>query len=135
MRMKICKAAGCCRLVPMDSGHKYCIEHQSLERAELERRKNYYHKAGHNLWYELYNLPEWKTLRSQKLREQPCCEMCGAPATEVHHMRPHNGDRDLFLDYDNLMSICHSCHVRETQKESIGRRKRTRTADNPLILD
>ncbi len=137
MRMRICKATGCTRLVDFDSGHKYCTEHQALERAELERRKVYYHKARHNQWYELYNLPEWKTLRAQKLKEQPYCEVCGAPATEVHHLQPHNGDKYLFLCYDNLASICHSCHVRETQKESVERSRmnRMRKADNPLNLD
>ena len=51
------------------------------------------------------------------------CEICGEPATEVHHMRAHNGDWDLFLDPDNLMSICHACHLKETQKESVERKR------------
>ena len=35
MKKTICKVAGCCRLaIPP---HKYCLEHQAQERAELER--------------------------------------------------------------------------------------------------
>ena len=72
----------------------------------------------------MYNSPKWKTLRQTKLRDNPFCEICGAEATEVHHIHPHNGDLDLFYDYDNLMSICHSCHAKETQKESEERKKK-----------
>lgn len=123
MRKIICKATGCCRLVDADSGHKYCTEHQALERADSERRKVYYENANHNLWSDMYLSPKWKALRSAKLRDCPICEICGMEATEVHHKIPHNGNWGLFLDYDNLMSICHECHVKETQKESIKRRR------------
>ena len=121
MKKTICKVAGCCRLaIPP---HKYCLEHQAQERAELERGQVYYAKARHNVWATMYASPKWKTLRSEKLRANPYCEKCGAEATEVHHIVPHNGDLELFYDYDNLMSICHACHVRETQKESEARKK------------
>ena len=123
---RICKATGCCRLVDPSTGHKYCLEHQALERKEQEERmKNrpFYPHARHNAWPQLYNSPKWKTLRAKKFEDNPLCEICGAPATEVHHIRAHNGDPDLFYDYDNLMSICHSSHVRETQKESEERKK------------
>ena len=123
MRKTICKATGCCRLV--EPPNKYCIEHQSLERAELERRKVFYAKGRSNDWSVLYNSPRWKVLRAQKLKENPCCEICGAEATEVHHIKPHNGDLEVFYDSDNLMSICHACHARETQKESEQRKKLT----------
>ena len=105
------------------TGHKYCIEHQSQERAELERKKNFYATARHNMWSAMYASPKWKALRDATLRSEPYCQFCGAPATEVHHVRPHNGDPELFYDADNLMSICHSCHVKETQKESEERKK------------
>ena len=122
MRKTICKATGCCRLV--EPPHKYCIEHQSLERAEQERRKNYYTTARHNVWATLYNSPKWKALRQAKLGANPLCEKCGAEATEVHHIVPHDGDPELFYDSDNLMSICHSCHAKETQKESEERKRK-----------
>ena len=121
MKKTICKATGCCRLV--EPPNKYCIEHQSLERAELERSRYYYPNARHNAWSVLYNSPKWKALRAQKLREEPFCQICGAEATEVHHIQPHNGDTELFYDSANLMSICHSCHVKETQKESEERKR------------
>ena len=112
---KICKAPGCTRLC--DMGKSYCIEHQSLEFKDREKR-GAYQTAQHGRWDEMYNSPKWRKLRAEKLRQCPQCEKCGAPATEVHHVLPHNGDWDLFLDTDNLMSICHACHLKETQRES-----------------
>lgn len=125
MRKIICKQPGCFRTIDPESGHKYCPEHQAQERAELERRKVYYKDARHGQWSEMYGSPKWKALRDGKLKDEPHCEICGEPATEVHHRVPHNGNWELFLDWDNLMSICHSCHVRQTQKESVVRQQET----------
>jgi 5-methylcytosine-specific restriction endonuclease McrA len=77
----------------------------------------------HGTWDELYRTPKWRALRSEKLRQNPSCEICGQPATEVHHKVPHRGDMDLFLDWDNLMSICSKCHGLQTRKE-VGDRTR-----------
>lgn len=123
MRKIICKQPGCCRTIDPSTGHKYCPEHEAQERAELERRKIFYQHAQHGQWNDMYCSPKWKALRASKLKDQPFCEICGAEATEVHHRVPHNGNWALFLDYDNLVSICKSCHARETQKESEMRKK------------
>jgi len=123
MRKIICKQPGCCRTIDPASGHKYCIEHQAQERAELERKKIYMQDVKHGTWDELYRTPKWRALRSEKLRQNPSCEICGQPATEVHHKVPHRGDMDLFLDWDNLMSICSKCHGLQTRKE-VGDRTR-----------
>ena len=66
---RICKATGCCRLVDPSTGHKYCVEHQALERKEIEERKMqrpFYPNARHNVWPHLYNSPKWKTLRANR---------------------------------------------------------------------
>ena len=123
MRKIICRAIGCCRLVDPSTGHKYCVEHQTLERLDQEEKKVFYPNARHNVWANLYNSPRWKALRDAKLKEDPLCEICGAEATEVHHIQPHNGDPAVFFDSGNLMSICHTCHARETQKESESRKR------------
>ena len=125
MRKSICAAPGCCRLVDKDKGERYCIEHRFMERSrqEADRVKTPYQNARHNAWPEMYNSPKWKALRKGKLEADPFCEICGMEATEVHHRIPHNGNWALFLDWDNLMSICHECHLKETQKESIERQR------------
>lgn len=115
MLKKICRAPGCTRLVDY-YGSPYCLEHQNLEARDRERRASWHHHT--DLWTDMYTSPKWQALRAQQLREQPQCEMCGDKATEVHHIVPHNGDWTLFLEPSNLMSICHSCHVKETARES-----------------
>ena len=118
MRKILCKQPGCFRTVDPSTGHKYCIEHQAQERAEQERKKVYMPKVEHYEWNRLYNSPKWKALRDGKLKQQPTCEKCGAPATEVHHIAPHRGNMELFIDWDNLMSLCSKCHRLETIREA-----------------
>lgn len=125
MRKIICKQPGCCRTIDPSTGHKYCPEHQAQERAELERKKIYMPHVERGSWDELYHTPEWRTLRAEKLRQTPNCEICGEPATEVHHKIPHKGNRDIFLDWDNLQSICNKCHRLQTIKETHERSRDT----------
>ncbi|WP_338036289.1 HNH endonuclease signature motif containing protein [Nitratireductor alexandrii] len=35
---------------------------------------------------------------------------CGRPATVVHHVKPHRGDKRLFWDRSNWMPACQPCH-------------------------
>ena len=68
-----------------------------------------------------YNNAKSTKLRLIKLKNNPLCEKCFeseiiTPATQVHHiisfMTGRNADEKilLFLEYNNLMSICDSCH-------------------------
>lgn len=59
---------------------------------------------------------QWRKVRKQKLQEQPLCEVClragyVTPATEVHHIVPVSEGGDVYA-WDNLMSVCHSCHMK-----------------------
>ena len=79
---------------------------------------------------DIYNSREWKELRIAKLRSNPLCEQCikdgdavGIPggyirsATCVHHIIPIETARTkeemrrLAFDWNNLMSLCKSCHA------------------------
>lgn len=64
-----------------------------------------------------YAKTEWRKLRKIKLQQDPVCEVCGEQiATQVHHKVSFmKGTTDeeklsLLLDYDNLQSICPTCH-------------------------
>ena len=80
---------------------------------------------------EIYNSREWKELRVAKLRANPLCEQCIKDgeavgilggyirsATCVHHIVPIETARTkeemrrLAFDWNNLMSLCKSCHAR-----------------------
>lgn len=41
-------------------------------------------------------------------------------ATVVDHIRPHRGDRALFLDPANLQSLCTACHNRLKAQQERG---------------
>lgn len=64
-----------------------------------------------------YAKTEWRKLRKIKLMSDPVCEVCNEQlATQVHHKVSFltGGNEEeklsLLLDYDNLQSICPTCH-------------------------
>ena len=72
---------------------------------------------------KMINSKEWRMLRKRKLMSNPLCQDCYKdgiyePASEVHHIIPvENGinkteQKRLMFDFNNLMSLCHSCHVK-----------------------
>lgn len=73
-----------------------------------------------------YNTTEWRKLRETYMKQSPLCEEClkkgkVTPASSVHHIKSpfKNGqvDKALFLDFNNLESICHECHAETHNKE------------------
>ncbi len=87
--------------------------------------------SDYNHWY---NLPVWKKLRRSKLRDEPLCERClqrgkTVMAIIVHHVKPFRGDWDLFLDFDNLQSVCKLCHDGSIQREEKSGHRIGHTAD------
>lgn len=52
----------------------------------------------------------WAKARLTYLAHHPLCVMCGAPATVVDHIRPHEGDPALFWDVANWQPLCAPCH-------------------------
>ena len=106
-------------------------EHKRRHRVTMPRintikKTNKYHayknpKFRDNKWQKYYGTKEWHNLRQTKLYKQPLCERCllhdrVRPATEVHHQKvfgsfPTEEERWYwFLNYDNLISLCHECH-------------------------
>ena len=57
---------------------------------------------------------QWRAIRYAHLRQFPVCETCKRPATDVHHrIDRRKGGND---STENLQSLCHSCHSKETAK-------------------
>jgi 5-methylcytosine-specific restriction protein A len=69
----------------------------------------------------LYSTARWERLRKHVLREQPVCATpaCDKPAAHVDHIRPHEGNSDVFFDRANLQGLCHGCHSRKTRRERL----------------
>ncbi|MCB2190420.1 MAG: HNH endonuclease [Deltaproteobacteria bacterium] len=68
-----------------------------------------------------YSRASWKRLRAAKLRANPLCEHCIKPtvATQVDHIVAIAKGGDPY-DWDNLQSLCASCHSRKTNREDNG---------------
>jgi len=69
-----------------------------------------------------YQSEKWKRTRLITLAESPLCEMClvsgvTSPAVHVDHIIPLSEDYSKKLNYDNLQSLCHSCHSKKTKRE------------------
>lgn len=89
----------------------------------------------------------WKALRESKLQRDPWCAHClkeqrHTPANEVDHIRPFKGKADpLRLDWDNLQSLCKSCHSTKTAKDRrsgachSGESKSERSATSAVLVD
>jgi 5-methylcytosine-specific restriction protein A len=60
----------------------------------------------------------WRRIRLDVLAEQPLCR-CGAPATEVDHIKPLR--RGGTHDRTNLRAMCKRCHSSKTAGESLNR--------------
>lgn len=95
----------------------------------------------------LINSMTWRRLRHDMLREHPLCQMCESEgrerfATEVHHIRPIESiddkelQRNLAFDRDNLMCVCHECHVlahrRLLSHANQGRRSKERASKEAI---
>lgn len=95
-----------------------CNRHQTvLANALPDRVRPIYHNY--------YSKKEWKQLRRSILITTPLCECCklykqATEATDVDHILPHRGDRELFLNTTNLQALCHSCHSSKTGAEGKG---------------
>lgn len=115
---KPCAAAGCTALVS-DGG--YCERCKQVKKAKVSsynRQRGSSCKLGYGR--------AWQRLRKQHLAQHPLCVECGGVATVCDHITPHRGDHVLLMSYDNLQSLCASCHSRKTAQSDGG-------FGNPLI--
>ena len=81
-------------------------------------------KGNNREWRSWYGRP-WRRLRDAHLAKAPLCAFCEAigrvtAATVADHKVPHKGDKTLFLDPNNLQSLCKPCHDRHKQAQEKG---------------
>lgn len=71
------------------------------------------------LMSKFYKKGCWKNLSAAYRREHPLCEQCAkegriTPADVVDHIREIS-DGGALMDWENLQSLCHSCHNKKTK--------------------
>ena len=94
---------------------------------KTKRETHHNQTPNRELRQKYYNTTEWRKLRELYIKEHPIGEEClnvkgkVTVATSVHHRKSpfKNGEcnKALFLDYDNLMSVCHECHAEIHNRE------------------
>ena len=105
-----CNHPGCANLREANEG--YCSFHKPSHRDDYARKDPDY--------FRLYNNKRWRAYRRMYLQEHPLCinfKECHNAASVVDHIKPHNGEWDMFWESGNHQSMCESCHNRKTAKE------------------
>lgn len=110
--MRPCAHGGCKNLVPV-GGERFCELHKEDNK---DKRPNSYRRG-----YDR----RWQQVSKNFLSSHPFCEECKKHginnlATEVDHITPHRGNKELFWDETNWQALCHSCHSKKTSTEENG---------------
>ena len=98
----------------MSKDHHKPLNKNNLNEKALYASKN---KEKRNFLRHIYNSKKWKELRKLYISEHPKCEICGADACQVHHIKRFSLGKSkkeieqLAYDYNNLMSLCKHCHL------------------------
>lgn len=104
-----CSYPGCPELVD----GRYCEEHKR----EVNHHYNRHQRDPETS--KRYGR-RWRKIRKTYITAHPLCEACKkqgkfTPAEEVHHIKPLSDGGTH--SYENLMSLCKSCHSTITAKE------------------
>ena len=123
MKRYLCAAAGCFASVAAPG--RFCAAHasQQAERdaAKAKRDAGRWERGGGAAYRWVYRDPRWRRVRRGQLARAPLCCACGAQATDVDHIIPHQGREEYAFNLDNLQSMCHSHHMLKTRADR-GRR-------------
>lgn len=65
----------------------------------------------------VYKSPEWVKARTNWIKNEPTCRICGDRGHTVDHIKPHRGDMTLFWDTTNWQTLCFKCHQKKRGEE------------------
>jgi hypothetical protein len=129
LKMHKCKIRGCQNKT--NSKSLYCYPHKNRIKNNLSTNLSISYKHFHPN-YQGSNNPRWKGGISEYtnhslmkknrliiLMQNPKCEICGKPATEIHHKDGSKTNHRL----SNLVAVCHKCHPRPKTHLSKYRKK------------
>ena len=124
MLKRMCQYSGCNEMA--EPGHTYCKTHLvESQKIHKECLKNHKKKPFENaVRTNNYNNAEWRRLRGEVLKRDgyQCCQ-CGITAEEssypleIHHIIQPKGNKELFYDINNCVTLCKWCHAHITQLE------------------
>lgn len=114
---KPCAYPGCPELVQAEQ--TYCNEHKRKVKGQRDKE---YNRQRDPRSRKFYGSARWKKLRNKYIKQNPLCEHCQekdkvTAATEVDHIIPIEVDWSRRLEWNNLQSLCHRCHMQKTQED------------------
>ena len=123
MLKKLCQYSGCNEMA--EPGHTYCAKHLvESQKKHKEWLKNHKKPFENAVRTNNYNNAEWRNLRREVLeRDNNQCCQCGITKEEsgypleIHHIIPPKGNKELFYNINNCVTLCKVCHARITQEE------------------
>jgi len=107
----------------------------------LAKTRRTYMQNNKPLWFgqtkRWYDSNRWRRVASAHKNQYPLCEIClklgiERPVAVTDHIIPHNGDYALFWDWDNLQSLCATCHGLKRAVEHGGHMPGCDVDGNPL---
>ena len=125
-----CKSPGCRELVANNRARGLCVGHMREASAPRQttarRRRMSDEEYNRDAWY---SSKSWTKLRRAYIARYPLCRICSdngfvRSADVVDHIVERKDDDSKRLNWDNLQSLCHSCHNNKTAEE---KKKRERT--------
>lgn len=102
MKRKICNEEGCS--YPVWARGK-CKHHDTKPPKPLKRTK--LNLVSNK---QAKELRDYRKKREEYLNAHPNCEVCGRPATDIHHKAGRIGK--LLTDILNFLAVCRPCHTR-----------------------
>lgn len=115
---KPCREPRCAEIVTGPG--RYCEKHTVIEKQERG-------KWATTERLDFYGSARWQRLRTLKLSQNPICEVCNQRfATQVHHLQKARENPTLRFEMSNLQSICVWCHAKETQRETVETRMKSK---------
>ena len=96
----------------------YCDDHIHLAPTGWIAKKDHDHQ-------KFYSTRPWIRASKAYRQQHPLCQQCQVkgiitPADVADHIQPIQAGGDRF-DWNNLQSLCHSCHNSKTAKENANR--------------
>jgi 5-methylcytosine-specific restriction protein A len=104
---RVCPIPGCAELI--SGSERYCPEHTRQQQRSVDSRRPSSARRGYDA--------EWQRIRSEHLRDHPCCVQCAAQGVQRfgrhvdHIVSKRNGGTN---DPTNLQTLCDSHHSRKT---------------------
>ena len=124
-----CSKPGCRALVPAGQGGR-CPGHRAVPFAGAVRTADRARPGnGAPQGQQFYRNERWRKARETHLGHYPDCARCGAPATSVDHIVPHDGSPEQFWNTANWQSLCADCHNSKSAQWAVQKREARKAGD------